>query len=147
MSNCAQIRNQANSGGKNIRSLGTRGQAMTEYLLMMAVLVGGVLVIGALFKTAIPQVFGSIIGGVATQTDSSEGSTQKAEEAAGGEANGGNWQDLVPEEVANYLEQHKLVERCRTEFAEQILAAVNSVTSTQAETKDEEYLHTREESL
>ncbi len=60
-------------------------------------------------------------------------------------ASGGNWQELVPEEVAHYLEEHELVQRFRDEFSGQILAAPNSVTYTQAETKEEEYQHTRAE--
>lgn len=60
----------------------------------------------------------------------------------------GNWPELVPTEVADYLGKNGLVERFRKEFGLETLAhAVNSVASTRLvrlETKEEEKIHTQE---
>ncbi|OIO10411.1 MAG: hypothetical protein AUJ52_04145 [Elusimicrobia bacterium CG1_02_63_36] len=44
-----------------IRGLGRRGQGMVEYLLMISVVVGVILVIGALFKPKLAGVFQQIM--------------------------------------------------------------------------------------
>lgn len=69
-----------------------RGQSAVEYLGMLAVVVGGVLAVSALFKAAVPGVFNQVMGAAGgIQADSSEGSTEKAEDAAGGESTSGGW--------------------------------------------------------
>lgn len=63
-------------------------------------------------------------------------------------ARGGNWQSLVPLQVADYLERNSLVERFRREFGRETLSAlldsVNSVKYTKTETAKEEQSHARE---
>lgn len=57
--------------------LGRRGQNTVEYLLMVCVVVGVVLVAGAMLKTFMPSLFGAVqgmIAGTASGEDSGSGS-------------------------------------------------------------------------
>ncbi len=60
-------------------------------------------------------------------------------------ARGERWRSLVPESVAEYLEQQDLVSRFRREFGPQLLGNVPASSDyRRAETAAEELLHTRE---
>ncbi|MBI5698140.1 MAG: hypothetical protein HZC29_06620, partial [Thaumarchaeota archaeon] len=60
-------------------------------------------------------------------------------------ARGGNgWKNLVPKEVAQYLEQHNLVERFRIEFGLEILVSLGCTDYIKNESPQEEKAHTKE---
>ncbi len=56
----------------------------------------------------------------------------------------GDWQSLVPREVADYLEENGLVERFRQEFGLETLAQALNGAGARLETKEEEQFHARE---
>ncbi|MBI2666261.1 adenylyltransferase/cytidyltransferase family protein [Candidatus Woesearchaeota archaeon] len=70
------------------------------------------------------------------------GSAVRLEMARGGDA----WKEMVPENVAKYLVENKLINRFRKEFGLQtLIALVDGVEYTRSETEEEEKEHPKEE--